>query len=315
MARDKSKRPAMLPLYPADFFSDPKVASMDWIEQAIHMRLMACWWLEQRPGEPLEPMTLERAAAFLPATAAISASTSLAAAKRVLSLCWPAGRNARIEEEWSRALGLVEAARAKGKAGGLAKAANARTRAQEAEKADSASSSLAAAKQSPTGSGSGSGSGITGSLPSVENRRSRSAAATGGGGGKPRKGKPKPETVPIPPDLDTVPFREAWDLWARHRRAKGSWTVVAAERQLAKLATLGTERAIAAINHSVEQGYTGLFEPNAPPGAQTNGAPQLTAEQVRGTPEEQEQRRLARIEGDKRRELQRLAANNTPRRY
>jgi hypothetical protein len=58
------------------------------------------------------------------------------------------------------------------------------------------------------------------------------------------------------------PFREAWETWCRHRREKRQpLTPTATRQQLAKLEAMGEARAIAAIAHSVENGYQGIFEP------------------------------------------------------
>ena len=69
---------------------------------------------------------------------------------------------------------------------------------------------------------------------------------------------------PIPEVLDTPAFREVWAEWAEHRKQKrSSLTPVSKKKQLTQLAALGVKRAIAALNHSMQQGYTGIFEPNA----------------------------------------------------
>lgn len=68
-------------------------------------------------------------------------------------------------------------------------------------------------------------------------------------------------SVPIPPELDCDSFREAWEQWLdyrKHERRKPV-TKTAAERQLKKLAAVGVDRAITAINRSVENDWTGLF--------------------------------------------------------
>lgn len=70
--------------------------------------------------------------------------------------------------------------------------------------------------------------------------------------------------TPLPPLLDTEQFRAAWDAWQQHRREKRSkLTPTAIRQQIAKLAEMGTERAVAAIQHSIANGYTGIFEPDA----------------------------------------------------
>lgn len=66
----------------------------------------------------------------------------------------------------------------------------------------------------------------------------------------------------FPENLNTESFAKAWLEWEQHRTEKRqSLTPSTIEKQLAKLAKLGHERAIAAINHSIENGYIGIFEP------------------------------------------------------
>ncbi len=61
-------------------------------------------------------------------------------------------------------------------------------------------------------------------------------------------------------------FAEAWKTWLQHRKEKRQpLTPTATRRQLEKLAALGEARALAALHHSLASGYTGLFEPKAPP--------------------------------------------------
>ena len=57
-------------------------------------------------------------------------------------------------------------------------------------------------------------------------------------------------------------FSEAWGTWIQHRREKRQpLTPTATKQQLAKLKAIGEERAITAIEHSVANSWTGLFEP------------------------------------------------------
>jgi uncharacterized protein YdaU (DUF1376 family) len=70
-----------------------------------------------------------------------------------------------------------------------------------------------------------------------------------------------PYSYPLPPTLDTSDFRSAWDTYLDHRREKKSkLTPTAAKMVLSKLEGMGLARAIAAIKHSVSQGWTGIFE-------------------------------------------------------
>lgn len=54
---------------------------------------------------------------------------------------------------------------------------------------------------------------------------------------------------------------EAWLSWVKHRKEKrASITPETAKKQIAQLAEWGPQRFIAAINHSITKGWTGLFE-------------------------------------------------------
>jgi len=88
--------------------------------------------------------------------------------------------------------------------------------------------------------------------PRLENRREENK----------KPPKPPSEAVNIlPSSLDTEAFRAAWAQWQQHRREKRQpLTPTAVKQQLKKLEGWGHDRAVAAIAHSVAQGYTGLFE-------------------------------------------------------
>jgi len=68
-------------------------------------------------------------------------------------------------------------------------------------------------------------------------------------------------SVDIPQELQTDGFRQAWETWQTHRREiRKALTRLTASRQLADLAGMGEVRAIAAVEHSIKNGWTGLFE-------------------------------------------------------
>lgn len=74
-----------------------------------------------------------------------------------------------------------------------------------------------------------------------------------------------PTAVAIPPPLDTPEFRDAWRRWCKHRseiRQPLKPTMV--EGQLRELVAMGVVRAVAAINHTIAKGWTGLREPEVP---------------------------------------------------
>lgn len=66
----------------------------------------------------------------------------------------------------------------------------------------------------------------------------------------------------IPPSLDTKEFRKAWDLWMKHRtEIKKPLKPTTIHLQIKKLEEMGVERAIRALQHSIENGWQGIFEP------------------------------------------------------
>jgi hypothetical protein len=80
---------------------------------------------------------------------------------------------------------------------------------------------------------------------------------------KPKKPKrngtgPLPD---IPESLATPDFLNAWGEWRQHRKEiKKKMTPLAAKRLLNKLDAWGPERASSAINHSILNGWTGIYE-------------------------------------------------------
>lgn len=67
----------------------------------------------------------------------------------------------------------------------------------------------------------------------------------------------------FPDELDSLSFVRAWADWLADRaeRRLPRYTARAREKQLKRLAEMGEERAIAAIEWSIAQGYKGIFEP------------------------------------------------------
>jgi len=89
---------------------------------------------------------------------------------------------------------------------------------------------------------------------------------------KPKKREPEvTETLPF----DSPEFAVAWREWQQHRKELGkSIKPTSATKQLKQLADMGESRAVAAINHSITRGWTGIFEAKALP-ASTPGTPTL----------------------------------------
>lgn len=84
---------------------------------------------------------------------------------------------------------------------------------------------------------------------------------------RPPKGNPSREPIKKS-DIHEMPFdsesfRDAWSDWVQHRKEKRKpITPLSAKKALAELAIMGETRAIAAINHSISNGYQGIFEPD-----------------------------------------------------
>lgn len=67
-------------------------------------------------------------------------------------------------------------------------------------------------------------------------------------------------TEPLP--FSSSAFAEAWARWTQHRReTRKPVTPTSARQQFKKLAEIGEARAIQAIDHSIANGYQGIFEP------------------------------------------------------
>lgn len=81
-----------------------------------------------------------------------------------------------------------------------------------------------------------------------------------------------PALVELPPNLNDDTFRQTWADWCDYRRkAKKAISEPAAKRQLASLAKAGRDRAIQAIDESIQNDWQGLFPENV------NGSHKRTA--------------------------------------
>lgn len=91
--------------------------------------------------------------------------------------------------------------------------------------------------------------------------------------GKPKAGHPPP--VELPPPLNTPAFRAAWGEWHAYRREArlGKWAKKTCTTKLKTLAEMGHDQAIAAIEHSIGNGYRGIFAPSGP-GTSGRASPQ-----------------------------------------
>lgn len=80
-----------------------------------------------------------------------------------------------------------------------------------------------------------------------------------------KKGRKKEqEPISVPELLKTPEFDAAWHAWEKHRKEiKKPLTPTTAVAQIKMLAKLGPQRAVAAIEHTIFKGWTGLREPDA----------------------------------------------------
>ena len=83
----------------------------------------------------------------------------------------------------------------------------------------------------------------------------------------------KKESIEIPDGLNTPEFVTAWDRWKTHRtEIKKRLTPTQTASQLKKLEGWGIARALAAIDHSITNGWQGLFEPDGNRGVSRPGS-------------------------------------------
>ena len=72
----------------------------------------------------------------------------------------------------------------------------------------------------------------------------------------------------IPKNLDTPEFCEAWGEWVAYRKeCKKMMTDRSARMAVKRLTVWGVDRAVAAIEYSIAQGYQGIFEDPVAQGA------------------------------------------------
>lgn len=65
----------------------------------------------------------------------------------------------------------------------------------------------------------------------------------------------------LPEGLRTPAFESAWKDWEAHRAEKKKpITPTSRKEQIASLSEMGITRAVAALRHSIRNGYTGIFE-------------------------------------------------------
>jgi hypothetical protein len=93
--------------------------------------------------------------------------------------------------------------------------------------------------------------------------------------GKGTRNKRVDDALPLP--FDSADFKLFWANWEQHRKEKkAKLTPTARNQQLEKLKDMGEQRAIAALKHSLANGWTGIFEPEkAKPNGQHKGIDEI----------------------------------------
>ncbi len=87
----------------------------------------------------------------------------------------------------------------------------------------------------------------------------------------------------LPPELDFSDFRDSWDRWGEYRKQARlkAYTDIGAQAQLSKLAKIGKDRAITAIENSIANAYQGIFEPKHHSGKTPAGQSTIPGEHER----------------------------------
>jgi len=74
------------------------------------------------------------------------------------------------------------------------------------------------------------------------------------------------ELPDFPAPLNNGIFAKAWEDWVTHRKQiKKKLTPLAVKKQMKALAEMGEQRAVRAIEYSIANGWTGIFEPKDKP--------------------------------------------------
>jgi hypothetical protein len=71
------------------------------------------------------------------------------------------------------------------------------------------------------------------------------------------------EIPPLPPNLETEPFKKTWDEWVLYRRQKNKkLTPLMMAKQFGQLSKYGPEKSVEMLNRAMMNGWTGFDFPN-----------------------------------------------------
>lgn len=247
-------RPPYFAFYPGDFASDINVEAMSTLQVGAYLLLLCKAWQAEPPASlPNDDQILSRLARLDPAT--------WAEVKAGVLVPWRLGtdgrlHNKRLRLEYDKALSLIRAKTAGGRAGAVKRWATGNT------------------DSSPNGTPNGSASGSPNGTPNANQNQIKSQKGEEKDPPNPPRTGGTPAT--IPPELDTEQFRRAWGEWKAERAAKKCrpLTPTGEARQLKHLATFGPAVAVEAIETSLRNQWQGLFpekvQPRSP-GGMTRG--------------------------------------------
>ncbi len=106
--------------------------------------------------------------------------------------------------------------------------------------------------------------------------------------------KNKTQIDDLPAPLKSDSFLVSWEAWKKHRSEKKKpITPSTSDKQLTMLAGWGEIRAIAALGWSIQNGWTGIFEPQ--PGQYQNGSAPVEVSSQERQPGETEDQFVRRI--------------------
>lgn len=279
-----AKAPAFQ-LYPADYLTDEHYLALSKEQRGIFWDLLGLIWLNPTSGVRADVAILARANGYT---------------TRRFARLWNAGLslmfevrdgllvNRRLERERQAQAANRQKRLDAGKLGNAAKAEKRRKKTRGGTKAGEANASVLDAQCDPADDAMRThceyGDDAIGTLSSLDSRTSESQKAPSGL--PPTPTEPKrvaPRAAPVVdwaqhPTLDTPAMRVAWETWIAHRRELRvkPYTSQGLALALAKLSTIGPERALVAIQHSIASNWQGIYEAkdDGPRGPRASPAPE-----------------------------------------
>lgn len=245
-------RPAYLPLYVRDFWTDPNVLVMAWLEQAIYLRMLMLSW--EAGALPDDLGSIEHMIGLGSDQRLSSMADSI---ELVLETCWThvesGWTNPRLEFERTRWHELHATHSRNGSKGNAVRWGIA-----EPSPGDSQAIALGSQSQAQAHT--------QVQAQELEEEKNPPTPRVAGGtppGKTPKKKKPA-WSGSIPSTISKHPlFAETWKLWLRFRaeEKRSAVTQISGDQALERLSSWGADRAIAAIKHTMANGWLGIREP------------------------------------------------------